>query len=95
MPIAVKVAVGFKITRAWFTSTCDVDIIDRDVAATTLTAENVVISTFFSSGTGDILDCNVLDDDAVGRVASRPTVEVVLLDVDTIDGNVRDIDVLK
>lgn len=95
MSITVEVAVCLEIARALHTSAGDVNIIDRDVTAATLAAQNVVIPAFFRSGASDVSDCDVLDYNTIGRVASGTAIEVVLLNVDTIDGDISDIYVFE
>jgi len=93
--IAIKVPVSFEIARAWHPSALDVSIVDRDVAATVTSTQNIVVSALFCGGTSDVAHENVFDDDPVCRVTSRAAIQIVLLDVDTINGDVLDTQVLK
>lgn len=72
-----------------------IDIVDRDVLAATRTAKNVVVSGLVRRGTGNVPDRDIRDADAGGRVSSWAAVEVVLLNVDTVGGDVFNADVFK
>jgi hypothetical protein len=73
----------------------NVDIIDGDILAASRTTQNVVVSTLVCSSAGNIPDHNVLDQDTCSRVTCWATVQVVLLDVDSIDRDVLNTNVLK
>jgi hypothetical protein len=72
-----------------------IDIIDSDVLAAAFSAQDVVIATLLGSGTGDVLDCDILDHNSVGGVSGRATVEVILLNVDAVNIYIRDAYVLE
>lgn len=73
----------------------NVDIIDGDILAASRTTQNVVVSTLVCSSAGNIPDHNVLDQDTCCRVTCWATVQVVLLDVDSIDRDVLNTNVFK
>jgi hypothetical protein len=95
MSITVKVALRLKVAQALHASATYVNIIDGDIAATVGTAKNVVVPTLLRRSTRNIPDLNVLDDDAVSWISSWPTVQVILLDIDAIYGDILDADILK
>lgn len=93
--IAIKISVRLEITRAWFAATSNVHIVDSDVATTTIPAENIIVLAFICSGSCDVLDRDILNDDAVCRRSGWTTVQVVLLDIDAVNGYVLDAQVFK
>jgi hypothetical protein len=64
------------------------------VGARSLTAKYVVVETLSSNGTLDVLDGKTGDRDTSGGLAGRRAVQVVLLDDDTVLGDVLEGDVL-
>lgn len=73
----------------------NIDIIDGDVLAAPGTTQDVVISALLRSGSGNVPDHNVLNEDTCSRVTCWATVQVVLLDVDSVDRDVLNADVLE
>jgi hypothetical protein len=70
-----------------------VDVVESKVRATTISTENVVVSSFGLSSAEDVGHGDVFDDNTVRGASGRTSVEIVLLDVDTVDVDVRDLDV--
>lgn len=95
MPITIKIAICLEIAGAWDASTGDGNVIDGDVTAAALSTEYVIVPTFFSRSSSHVSNGNILDRDPIGRVAGWATIEVVLLNINTIDGNVGDGNVFK
>lgn len=95
LPIAIKIAVSLEVAQTRNSTTVNVDIINSDVLAAARTAQDIIVSTLISSSTGDVSDDNILDKHTCGRVARWATVEVVLLNVDSIDRDVLNADVLE
>ena len=69
-------------------ATSDVDVIECEVTAVTITAQDVVILCITLRCTSDVLHRDVRDDDTAGRKAGWTAIEIVLLDVDAVDGYV-------
>jgi hypothetical protein len=69
------------------------DVVESKVRATAISTENVVVSSFSLSSADDVGHGDVLDDNTVRGASGRTTVEVILLDIDTVDVDVRDLDV--
>jgi hypothetical protein len=95
MAITIEVTLRLEVTRTLLASTTDINIVDSDITATSCTTQYVVVFTLLRRCTSNVPDLNVLDDDAVRRVSSWPTIEVILLDIDTVYGNILDADVLE
>jgi len=93
--IAIKVTFRPKVTRTRHTATRNINIINRDVTAASAAAQYVVVPPFLGGCTGYISNSDILNHNTVSRVASRTTIEVILLDIDSVDGNVLHADVLK
>jgi hypothetical protein len=93
--IAIEVATRLEITSTRYTTTLHIDIIDRDVFTAALSTEDVIVACLRCSCTRNILDCNVLNHDAVGWITCWAAIEIVLLNVDTVNGSILDTDVLK
>jgi hypothetical protein len=93
--IAVKVALRLEIARTLYSTSSNMNVVNRDVAAASFSAKNVIVPCFFCRSAEDVLHGDVLDHDAVCWVAGGTTVEVVLLNVDSVDGNVLDADVFE
>jgi hypothetical protein len=95
LAIAVKIARRLEVACTSLGSALDFNVVDRDVLAAAISTENVVVARLGQSRAGDVLDCDVLNQDAVGGVASGAAVEVILLDDEAVAGHVLDTDVLK
>lgn len=95
VPITIKIPLSVEVTCAGLSSTLDIDIIDRDVLATSRTTEDVIIPSLLGRSTGYVPDIDVLDLYTICRIACWSTVKVILLNVDTVDGNVLDANVLE
>jgi hypothetical protein len=95
MPITVKVTSRLEITQALLPTSTNVNIIDNDVAAASLSTQNVVVLGLFRRSTSNILNLDILDDDAVRGVSSWSTIEIVLLDIDAVVGDVLDTNVFE
>jgi hypothetical protein len=70
-----------------------VNVVELEVRAAAIATENVVVSGLGLCSTRDVRHSDILYNDSVGWAASRASVEVVLLDIDTVDVDVRDLDV--
>lgn len=95
MAITVEIPTRLEITRALYSSTCNVHVVNHNVAAAALAAENIVVPSFLGRCTSNVPHGDVLDLDTVGGVACWAAVEVILLDIDSIDGDVLNADVLE
>jgi hypothetical protein len=82
------------VTAASLTTSSDGNPREREVRAAVTTTKNVVIHTVIGSSTSDIDERDTGDSHTVGRVTSSATVQVVLLDIDTIVRDARHGDVL-
>jgi hypothetical protein len=89
-----RAATGRVIAAAGLTTTGDRNISEGESRAATITTENVVVIGIVSNSTSHISESNVTDSDSVGGLSSGATVEVVLLDIDTVVGDARHSDVL-
>lgn len=89
---SLKTSIG-RIVAAVAATTGDADIFKHKVRAAAITTENVVILAIAHS-TSDINEGDVLNLNAIGRLAGRTAVEVILLDIDTVVGDAGDGDVL-
>lgn len=74
-------------------STDDINIVESKIRTTTITTEDVVILRVRLRSASDVHHCDIRDNDAVARVAGRPAIEVILLDIDAVDGDVLNVDV--
>lgn len=84
----LEVATRLHIARA-VGSSSDVDVAEGEIRATTISTKNIVVFGFRLSSTADAGHGDVLDDDTVGGDSGWASVEVILLDVNTIDRDVR------
>ena len=82
-----------RVVAAVIAATGDVHISEDKVGAAAVTAEDVVVLAV-AHGTGDVDESDVLDLNAVGRVAGGTAVLVVLLDVDAVVGDAGQGDIL-
>jgi len=64
------------------------DVVEGKVRATTISTKNVIVSGLGLGSAEDVGHCDVLDDDTVRGASGWASVQVVLLNVDTIDINV-------
>lgn len=88
--VAVKIAECLEIAQTRHASTVHINVIDRDVLAAARSAENIIVPAFLCRSTSDVPDDDVRDADTRSRVAGWAAIEVVLLDIDTVDGDVLD-----
>lgn len=84
---------GLNIARA-VGSSSDVNVVEGEIWATIISTKNIVIFGFRLSSTANVGHGDVLDDDTIGGFSGWTSVEVILLDVDTIDRDVRDLDIV-
>jgi hypothetical protein len=70
-----------------------VDIVEGEIRATAISTQNIVVSGLGLSSAEDVGHGDVLDDDTVCGTSSRSSIEVVLLNIDTIDVDVRDLNI--
>ena len=83
------------ITRTGILSPGNAYILKHNITTTSLSTQHIIIDAAPASRrTSDVLEQDVLDDDAVGWDTGWPAVEVILLDVDTVVGGVGHEDVL-
>ena len=68
-------------------------IFKSEVGARALATQDVVIGRICMCGSSHVLEQDVLDDDSARRSSGWPTVEVVLLDVETVYRRIGDMDV--
>lgn len=90
---ACEVASSLHVARVTRT-TGNVDVVEGEIRAATITAEDVVVLCARGRSSGDVSHRDVGNDDAVGWSASWATVKVVLLDIDSVNGGVLDVNVL-
>lgn len=95
MPITIKVTFRLEVTRTLFSTSRNVDVFNRDILATSLSTKNVIIPSLFRRSTLYIPDRNIFDQDAIRRIACRASVQIILLNINTIDRDVLYADVLK
>ena len=95
LPIAVKVSVRLEVAKTGYTSIVNINIVDSNVLAAARSTQDVVVPTLLCCGTGDVSHNNIGDQNASSRVAGWTAVQVVLLDVDTVNRNVLYTDVLE
>lgn len=95
MSIAVKVACRLEVTRTLQSAPGDMNIVNLDVATASLSTEDIIVLSLHCCSTGDVPHDNVLDDDTVRWVAGWSAVQVVLLDINSVDGYVLNANVLE
>lgn len=88
----MEVSSRLDIARA-VSSSSNVDIVECKVRAATISTKDIIISSFGLSSAEDVGHGDVLDDDTVRRASSWASIEVVLLNVDTVDVDIGDLDV--
>lgn len=89
-----RAATGRIVAAAGLTSASNGDVSECKVRAAARAAKNVVVVGIVSSRALDVVESDTSDGDAVGGLTSSATIEVVLLDVNTVVGDARDSDVL-
>lgn len=95
LAVAVKVTVRLEVAQTRNAPIVNVNIVDGNVLAAARATQDVVVPTLIRGSTSDVSDYNVRDKDTCGRVACWSAVQVVLLDINTIDGDVLNTDVLE
>ena len=81
-----------EITTA-VTSSRDANIVEGEIRARPLATQDVISLRLSCYRAMEILNGNVVDDDPVGRLARRSTVQVILLDINAIRTDILDLDV--
>lgn len=89
-----RAAAGRVVAAACLTTTGDGNVGEGEPGAAVVTTENVVVVSIVGASTGHINEGDITDTDSVSGLASRTTVEVILLDVDTVVRDTRHGDVL-
>ena len=74
-------------------SSSDADVVECEVGARALTTQDIVSLRLARHCTVDILHGNVADGDPVGGLSRWPTVQVVLLDINAVRGDILDLNV--
>lgn len=82
------------VAAAGLTTASDRNTTESKVRAAVTAAENIVVSGVVRGRASHINEGNAGDSNAVGRVSSWTTIEVVLLDVNAVVRDSRDGDVL-
>lgn len=90
--LAHKISLRMEIARIARTAS-DMDIVELEVRAAAVAAEDVVILCLALSSAGDVGQGDAGDGDAVCGRACGAAVEVVLLDVDAVGGDILEEDV--
>jgi len=85
------VANGCVVTTSW--SSSDSIAITGEIRKTSGTTEDVEVVSWRFNSTLDVNKADAREDDVVGWVSAWPTIQVVLLNVDTIVGDIRNGDV--
>lgn len=88
----LEVASRLDIARA-VGSSSDMDVVEGEIRAAAISTQNVVVPSFDLSSAEDVGHGNVFDDDPIRRTSGRTSVEIVLLNVDTVDVDIRDLNV--
>ena len=70
---------------------CHAHILKNKITTAALSTKHIIIFRLTLHGAGHVLERNVLDKDAVGGETGGPAVEIVLLDVNAIDGYVGEL----
>lgn len=91
---SLRAAARGVVTAASLTTSRNRNTREREVGAAVATTKNVVIHTIIGSSTSNINERDAGNSHTVGRVTGSTTVQVVLLDIDTIVGDTRHSDVL-
>jgi hypothetical protein len=74
-------------------SSSNVNIVEGKIRATAISTQNIVVFSLGLSSAEDVGHGDVLDDDTICGTSGRTSVQVVLLDVDTVDVDVRDLNI--
>lgn len=93
MPITIKIPLCPKIAQTLFSSALNVHILNRNILTTAFSTQNIIVPRLIVRTTLDIPHSDILNLDAVGGVARGTAIQVVLLDIDAIDGDVLKVDV--
>lgn len=93
--IAVEISRSPEVARTVLSTTGKMHILHGDVTAAALATQNIVVLGLLERRARNISHDDIADLDAVGRMTGRPAVEVVLLDVDAVDGRIFNADVFK
>ena len=93
MPITVKIPLCPEVTQTLLSSAPNIHVIYRNPLTTALSTQNIIIPRLLVRRALDVPHGNILDLDAIGGVACRAAIQVVLLDIDAVDGNVSQVDV--
>ena len=95
MTIAIEISICLEITQTRFAATTHIDIINSNILAAPRAAQNVVVPSLVRSRACHVPDHDVGDADTRRRVTRGAAVEVVLLDIDAVDGDVLHPNVLE
>lgn len=95
MAVAIKISVCLEVAQTGHSSTMNINIVDGDVLTATCAAKNVIISAFVRRRTSDVSDYNIRDADTSSWVAGWATIEIILLNVNTVDGDILNADILE
>jgi hypothetical protein len=90
----LRAGIAGVVTAASLTTSSDGDTTESKVRAAAVATEDVVVSAIIGTSTGDIDERNAGNSDTVRWVTSWATVEVVLLDIDTVVCDTRQGNVL-
>lgn len=88
MAIAVEIAVRLEVAETGDSTVADIDIVDGDVFAAFGATQDVVVSSLISGCPRHVSDNNIRDTDASCRVSCWAAIEVVLLNVNSVDRDV-------
>lgn len=92
--ISSRAGVAGVITAASLTTSGDRDATESKVGATAIATENVVVFAIIGGSAGNINERDAGNSDTVSWVTSWATVEVVLLDIDTVLGDAGERNIL-
>jgi hypothetical protein len=95
LAITVKIPLCPKIAQTALSTPKNVYIVKRKVTATSLSAQDIVVASLVRRRAPDILHGDILDLDAIRRFPRWTTVQIVLLDINAIDGNILKKDILE
>lgn len=90
----IRTATWRVVTATGYSSSRNIDILKDKVATATVSTEDVIRFSTITRCAGDILEQEILDYDAIGRDPSWTAIEVVFLYIDSVDGDVGNLDVL-
>lgn len=95
LAITVKVPLCPEVARTRLSTSRNMHVIKREITATSLSTQNIVVASLARRRAPDILHGDILDLDAIRRLSRWATVEVVLLNINTIDGDILQKDILE